>query len=133
MIANNNIIVLNRGDSYQFDLLIADSESPNGFYRIQGDDTVYFGIMDPHQPFEEALVKKRFTVADANPYTGLLTIVINPEDTLDLLPGTYYYAVKIHLQHHSYLCNWTTDEPLAVSYVDQIDTVINRTKFFLCD
>ena len=85
MIANNNIIVLNRGDSYQFDLLIADSESPNGFYRIQGDDTVYFGIMDPHQPFEEALVKKRFTVADANPYTGLLTIVINPEDTLDLL------------------------------------------------
>ena len=133
MVAKNNIIILNRGDTCQFDLLIADNTSPDGLYRLQEDDTVYFGLMEPHQPFEEALVKKRFTVADANPYTGILTIVITPEDTLDLLPGTYYYSVKIHLQHNGNRCNCATDEPLAVSYIDHVDTVINRAKFFLCE
>jgi hypothetical protein len=62
----NNIIMLNRGDTYEFDLTIDDESSVDGRYHIQGDDTIYFGIMDPHQPFEEALVKKRFTVEDAD-------------------------------------------------------------------
>ena len=129
MVAKNNIIILNRGDTCQFDLLIADSASPDGIYRLQEDDTVYFGLMEPHQPFEEALVKKRFTVADANPHTGALKIVIAPEDTLDLLPGTYYYSVKIHLQHEN--INPETNE--VEGYVDKVYTVINKTKLFLND
>lgn len=119
---NNNIIILNRGDTYQFELYIDGVESPSELYRLSGDDTIYFGIMDPHQPFEEALVKKRFTEADLDPQTGLLTIVIEPEDTLDLFPGTYYYAVKLHMNHSD-----------AMGSVDRVSTVINRTKLFLCE
>ena len=45
----NNIILLNRGDSYSFDLTIADENAADGRYRLIGDDAVYFGIMDPGQ------------------------------------------------------------------------------------
>ena len=124
----NNIIMLNRGDTYEFDLTIDDEGSSDGRYHIKGDDTIYFGIMDPHQPFEEALVKKKFTIEDADS-SGNLTIVIEPEDTLDLLPGTYYYAVKIHLQHDN--IHPETNEVLG--YVDKVHTVINKTKLFLND
>lgn len=124
----NNMIVLTRGDTYEFDLTIADSTSSNGRYHIKGDDAIYFGIMDPHQSFEDALVRKKFTVDDTDE-NGNLTIVIEPEDTLDLLPGTYYYAVKIHLQHES--IDYVTGEVLE--YVDKVHTVINKTKLFLND
>lgn len=128
MSINNNIIMMNRGDTYEFDLTIADENSSDGRYHVQGDDTIYFGIMDPHQPFEDALIKKKFTVADTDG-NGNLTIVIEPEDTLELLPGTYYYSVKIHLQHEN--IHPETNEVLG--YVDKVNTVINKTKLFLND
>ena len=124
----NNIIMLNRGDTYEFDLTISDDNSADGRYHIQGDDTIYFGIMDPHQPFEDALVKKKFTVDDTDG-NGNLTIVIEPEDPLELIPGTYYYSVKIHLQHEN--IHPETNEVLG--YVDKVNTVINKTKLFLND
>ena len=128
MSINNNMIIMNRGDTYDFDLIIDDVDSPDGIYRLKGDDAVYFGIMDPHQPFEDALVKKRFTAEDVYP-NGVLNIVIAPEDTLDLLPGTYYYSVKAHLQHDNFY--YETGEFLG--RVDQVNTIINKTKLFLCD
>ena len=124
----NNMIVLNRGDTYEFDLTIDDDTSVDGRYHIQGDDTIYFGIMDPHQSFEEALVKKRFTTDDADS-NGNLSIVIEPEDTLDLLPGLYYYSVKIHLQHE----NIHPETGEILGFVDKVHTVINKTKLFLND
>jgi hypothetical protein len=125
---NNNMIIINRGDTYEFDLTIDDANSVDGRYHIQGEDTIYFGIMDPHQQFEDALVKKKFTTEDADS-NGNLTIVIEPEDTLDLLPGVYYYSVKIHMQHESK--NPETNE--VYGYVDKVYTVINKTKLFLND
>jgi hypothetical protein len=108
------MIILNRGDTYEFTVSLED-------YNLIGDDTIYFGIMDPHQPFEEAIVKKTFTVEDIST-KGILNIVIEPEDTLELLPGTYYYAIKLHLQH---------DTPQG--YVDKVCTLQNKTKLFLND
>lgn len=128
MTALNNIIMFNRGDTYEFDLTIDDDTSVDGRYHIQGDDTIYFGIMDPHQSFEDALVKKKFTVEDADK-NGNLTIVIEPEDTIDLLPGTYYYSVKIHMQHE----NIHPETQEVLGYVDKVHTVINKTKLFLND
>lgn len=124
----NNIIIMNRGDTYEFNLTIDDDGSADGKYHLQGDDTIYFGIMDPHQPFEDALVKKCFTVEDTTP-NGNLAIVIEPEDTLDLLPGLYYYSVKLHLQHD----NIHPETKEVLSHVDKVHTVINKTKFFLND
>ena len=120
----NNIIVTNRGDSYDFDLTIHDDSSEGGIYKLLDNDTVYLGIMDPHQPFEFALVKKKFTADDyPDPTSNVITIKINPEDTLDLLPGVYYYAVKLKMDH-------ATPDGEEVS---RVETIIAKTKFIICD
>ena len=118
----NNIIVLNRGDSYSFNLTIIDENSESGIYNLEGDDAVYLGIMDPHQPFELALVKKKYTVEDLDE-AGNLFIEILPEDTIDLFPGIYYYSIKLKIDH-------TDDDGFEFSGVK---TIINNTKFILCD
>ena len=127
--SNNNIIVLNRGDSFSFDLTIHDSTADDDRYRLKGNDTLYFGLMDPHQPFEVALVRKKYTVEDCDE-AGNLTINLDPEDTLDLIPGVYYYAIKLHMDHPDLDVN--TGEPTG-KYIDRVITVIKKTKFFLND
>lgn len=120
-----NIITLNRGDSYPLTLSIDDPNSPAGYYTLKDDDAVYFGIMDPHQLFENALVRKKFTADDMDE-AGNISIVINPEDTIDLYPGIYYYAVKLH---KSSPANQETGE----DEIDEVLTIINKTKFIIND
>lgn len=125
----NNIIVMNRGDTYEFDLTIADNTTADGRYILKGDDAVYFGIMDPGQPFECALVRKKYTIEDTDEMGNLL-ITLQPKDTLDLLPGKYYYAIKLHLNHEDIDSN--TGEPTG-QWIDKVVTVINKTKLVICD
>ena len=120
-----NIITLNRGDSYPFTLFIDDPNSPAGYYTLKDDDAVYFGIMDPHQLFENALVRKKFTAEDMDE-AGNISIVIKPEDTIDLYPGIYYYAIKLH---KSSPANQETGE----AEIDEVLTIINKTKFIIND
>lgn len=122
----NNIIVMNRGDTYEFDLTIADEASIDGRYHLQGNDALYLGIMDPGQPFERALVRKKYTVDDVD-IDGNLLAKLKPEDTLDLLPGKYFYAVKLHINHTE------LDAQLNSYNIDKVVTVINKTKFIICD
>ena len=114
----NNIIVLNRGDSYSFDLTIADATN-EGNYVLANDDALYLGIMDPNQPFENAVIKKKFTSEDVNG-DGTVTIDIKPEDTIDLVPGVYYYSIKLHQVNEA-------------ESIDKVFTVINKTKFIVLD
>ena len=104
-----NIIVLNRGDSYPFTFYIEDPNSQDGIYRLKDDDAVYLGIMDPHQLFENALVRKKYTAED-----------------MDLYPGIYYYAIKLHKLSPA---RPELNEP----EIDQVSTVINKTKFIIND
>lgn len=116
----SNIIVMNRGDSFAFSLSIDDEThvEVDSLYRLTDTDVVYLGIMLPHQKFENAIIKKRFTKADQDS-SGYIIAEIAPEDTLDLLPGVYYYAVKLRQ---------STNEP-----TERISTVINKTKFIIND
>jgi hypothetical protein len=125
----NNIIVMTRGDSLEFKptpITLRDFAT----YQLQGDDTIYFGLMDPGQPFEAALVRKVFTADD---FSSLEDFVIEftPEDTLDLLPGKYFYALKLHINHIEI-------KPIdAYNYesveLDKVVTLINKTKFIIND
>ena len=123
----SNIIIINRGDSFDFDLTITlDSEFR---YALTGDDALYFGIMQPHQPFETALIRKKYTITDTDEM-GNLSISILPEDTLNLHPGKYYYAVKLHMNHPEVDAN-TGEETGKI--IDKVYTIINKTKFIICD
>ena len=120
-----NIIVLNRGDSYLFTFFIEDKNSSEGIYRLKDDDAVYFGVMDPHQLFENALIRKKYTAEDMDE-AGNIAVEIVPEDTIDLYPGIYYYAIKLH--------KLSPAKPeLNEPEVDSVSTVINKTKFIIND
>ena len=118
-----NIIKMNRGDTYEFNLTIDDEGSENGKYILQGNDTVYFGLMEPNSAFEQSLVKKVYTEEDRDK-DGNIFITIEPEDTEHLLPGVYYYSVKLEVDHE----NGETCES-----IHKVITVINKTKFIILD
>lgn len=122
---SKNIITINRGDSFDFNLVIEDESSPNNTYILKDKDIVYFGLMDPHQPFEHALVKKRYTGLDADS-AGNLSISLEPQDTLDLVPGVYYYSIKL-LKASEF------DKENNIYTKEKVITVINKTKFIIND
>ena len=57
---------------------------------------VYFGVHLPNQPFEYSLIKKLFTHTDVNDY-GDVIVKLDPQDTLKMLPGKYFYSVKLRM------------------------------------
>ena len=118
-----NIIKMNRGDTYEFNLTIDDEGSENGKYLLQGNDAVYFGLMEPNSAFEQSIVKKIYTEEDRDK-DGNIFITIEPEDTEHLLPGVYYYSVKLEVEHE----NGKTYES-----IHKVITVINKTKFIILD
>lgn len=118
---SENIITLNRGDTYEFDVTIYDDSSSTGRYILHGDDALYFGLMDPHQPFEEALLKKKYTADDCDE-AGNLSVYLDAEDTADLIPGLYYYSIKLHRK--------SEDE---TELIDRVVTIIPNTKFIILD
>lgn len=118
-----NIISMNRGDTFEFALNIADKNFVDTAYILQGNDAIYFGLMLPNQSFEEAIIRKKIAAGSSCvASTGEITITLTPEDTLELLPGRYYYMIKLKLDHIS-----------NGQRIQGVETVINKTKFIIYD
>lgn len=116
-ISNDNIITLNRGDSAKTPLFInaGDEFSPVRYY-LKDNDELYLGIMEPNQSFECAIIKKKFTSKDFNK-NGDVIIKIEPDDTVCLIPGKYFYQVKAKILNE----DGTYD----------VNTVIEKTEFII--
>lgn len=111
---NVNIISVNRGDSFSVSLLInAGTELEPIPYHLKDEDKLYVGVMTTGSTFENALIKKRFN--KENMIGDNVIISFTPEDTVNLLPGKYYYQVKL----------LTSD--------DEVNTVIGKTPFIIID
>ena len=93
----NGAIRLSRGDSLKLPLTIKDGD-PLTYcsYELYPDDVVYFAIMEPNQAWENAIVKKVYTYDDLSE-DGDVIITLKPTDTMMLLPGLYYYQIKLQL------------------------------------
>lgn len=118
-ISNNGFIYMHRGDSFKIPLVInqGTKEDVIKFYISQHPSAeVYFGLMEPNQRFEEALIKKHLKKEDLNSQ-GDLMLKFNPEDTENLIPSKYYYALKaevkifnhqvwVDLDNYSIGCKW---------------------------
>ena len=116
-ISRNQIITLNRGDTFSAPLCIECGDRLNPEHYVLGDgDSVYFGVMEANQPFEFALIKKRYTSEDLDE-DGNVVISLESKDTQFLLPGTYYYQAKI--------------EHKAEGEDDVIATLMTKRKLFL--
>ena len=120
-IAYNGIITMNRGDSFCFPLTInAGTNLEPLLYLITPTDNVYFAVMEPNQPFEDALIRKKFTFEDCD-QNGNVIIKFKPQDTQCVLPGKYYYQIKLQ--------RFNSDDPNDY----EVDTVIEKTLFWIME
>ena len=122
---SNKIIKINRGDSYEFTVTIPRKDKPSENYLLdEVNDAVYFAIMAPHQSFEKACLFKGYTFEEQDQNTGEILIQIEPNDTRRLVPGVYYYTVKLQRGGTLNIID-DLDEP------DEVRTLIERTKFII--
>ena len=117
-ISSNGIITVNRGDSFELPISLQTGDAMNPVkYTLQQGDVIYLGIMEPNQPFETAIVRKKFEYTQLDENNNIY-IRFWPNDTVCLLPGKYYYQVKI--QTYDVENNkW------------DVETVIDKTLFYI--
>lgn len=115
------IYKINRGDSFNFDLALSTEKN---IELLAIDEVVYFAIMYPNQPIEDAIILRGYTHDDQDVKTGVITIKLSPSDTRCLLPGVYYYTVKLQKGGTPGVIG-DYDEPVEVR------TIIERTKFII--
>lgn len=82
------------------------------------EDEVYFGLMENNQVFENAIVKKKFNKLNLGIKNNII-IKIDPIDTVNLIPGKYWYQIKAKL-----INNYNKPE---------VNTVIQKTLFYIED
>jgi hypothetical protein len=120
-ISYNGIITVNRGDSFRMPLVlnVGTKLDPKRF-ELTENCYVYIGVMEPNQPFENALIRKTLTYKDVNS-KGDLIVKFSPQDTQCVLPGKYYYQVKLQVLN--------PDDPDDY----EVHTIIDKTQFFVLE
>lgn len=127
-ISNNNIIRVTRGDSFTLSFTVHDlvnEVNVNDDVLLHSGESLYFRLMEPNMPFEHALIRKKITAVDN---MTEVSIEFKPEDTEFLLPGLYYYSVKIGR-------DFVDDDQLdkTPQRPTHVSTLIKKTKFYIID
>lgn len=119
-ITDNGIMTIHAGDTIIAPLFlnIGDIITPIR-YVLKEDDRLYVGIMEPGQPFTHALIRKMLTKDDLNEL-GDPELKLTPEDTERVMPGLYYYEVKL----------LTHDEETGEEVVE---TIISKKKIYVLE
>ena len=85
-----------RGDSFTAPIFInIGSKLAPVYYTLKPTDKLYFGLMEPNQAFEDAVVKKVFDFTSPQDSEGNTLLMLKPTDTEKLLVGQYYYMIKL--------------------------------------
>ena len=93
---------LHRGDSAIISAMLCEGNNLTKImYTLDESDEIYFAILEPNQCWENAIVKKKFTNLSGTE----LKIELKPQDTMCLLPGLYYYQVKLRKKDQVYTLN----------------------------
>ena len=117
-LSSAGIISITRGDTACLPITLHDGTSiDNWEYHLNEKDELYFGLMEPNTFFEQAIVRKKYTFNDLDA-NGTINIILNPEDTECLLPGLYYYQIKVRLY-----------DPASGNYL--VNTVLPKTQFWI--
>ena len=118
-IAPNYIITMNRGDTavIPLELNLGSAAYPE-YYELKDGDFVYFALLEANQKWENAILKKTLSLEDYDSQLHIVNIRFEPEDTEYLLPGNYYYQIKLFRSADN-----TEDK------FDHVDTIIDRTRF----
>lgn len=118
-ISRNGIITVNRGDSFSLDVFVnLGTELEPIPYLMEQGDVLYFALMEPNQPFECALIRQAYTSESMNE-EGVVSMNFPGEWTEFILPGNYYYQIKLVRPQEG--AN------------DLIDTIVPKTKITILD
>ena len=95
-VSDSGMIQLNRGDSFKLPLIINCGTALEPIqYLLADNDIIYFAVLEPNTLFENAIIRKKYTNRDELDDNGNLYIRLSPKDTENLLPGKYYYTIKM--------------------------------------
>jgi len=123
-ITKDNKVSMTRGDSWEVPLFLNKGTAMKPLrYYLQDEDKVYLAIMEPNQPFEQAIVKKVFTNKNIN-RNGDVVVRIEPEDTACLKPGKYFYQIKAKFIKNVH----TLEQPLVV---EKTSTLLQGSELLL--
>lgn len=122
-VSGNGIITLCRGDDAGFAFTVPNWGLNGEQYSLGDGDTLYVGVMEPGQPFEDALIRKALTKDDMLS-SGEVWVPFASSDTINLLPGAYYIQMKLRKYEG-------VDESGDAKY--SVDTVLGKSKFFIVD
>lgn len=112
-----NIIKITRGDSFSFEF---------DYPLLKANEVIYFALLYPNQAFEDAIIIKGYTLEDQNVADGSFAIKLSPRETRSLAPGVYYYTIK-------YQRGGSIDTVGDFDDPDEVKTLIERTKFIVCE
>lgn len=98
-ISSNGIVTLTRGDYVEIPLFLNQG---NKLYPIRysllkdnNESFIQFFLMSADQSFDDPIIKKTYSTQSPHTSQRDLIIQIQPEDTLYLSPGKYYYSVRL--------------------------------------
>jgi len=109
---------MNRGDDIDFIFRI-ESGTPLKPVKclLEEGEALYFGVMQPNQQWENAILRKKLTNEDMDE-DGNIKLHLFSKDTENIIPGTYYYMVKIYIY-----------DDILQDYV--VNTIVDKTKFII--
>lgn len=123
---SNNIITINRGDTAELNYKINRGTPANPqWYELENSDKLVFILTEPNKSFDKALLRKVYSAEDKEE-DGTINIKFRPNDTYYLLPGTYYYEIKLCI-------NESPTQELLDSDNSIIETVSPKRKFIILD
>lgn len=131
-ILNDNLIILNRGDSFSRPLFLNRGTKlqpmryilSDGNGDVNKEDEIYFAIMEPNQTFENAIIKKKYTYRDLNSNNDVV-IELRPEDTCELIPGQYFFTVKLRIPKDKYVLIPTSNFTSVNDYISHYILINN--------
>lgn len=113
---SHNVITITRGDSASTVIFVNQGTLIEQVrYELQPNDALYVGVMEPHQKFEDAIIKYKLTDEDLN-RDGDVVWSFKPTDTEYLEPGKYFYQIKLVRNNGQY-----------------VDTIVSKTPFYIQD
>lgn len=122
-ISSNGIITFNRGDTWELPLFINLSDRMDSLrYELTDNDTIYLGVMEFNQPWELAIIRKKYTKANLNS-NGDIIINFTSTDSEYLHPGTYYYEIKLN--------TITRDSITGTELTNETKTLVSKKKLII--
>lgn len=101
-VSSNGIVTLTRGDYAEIPLFLNQGNKlyPIRYSLLKDDHEsfIQFFLMSADQSFDDPIIKKTYTTDSAHTSQRDLIIQIDPEDTVYLSPGKYYYSVRLTMK-----------------------------------